>query len=292
MKIAFVVLATVVTGVTGAAGAAGAAALPTPSGQQQAFDVASIKHTPSDVRISEFQMRAGGRLFVLGMTLRDLIRRAYGQDGIERNDQIVGGADWVRADRFDVQAGTDADVPADLERRAPRMLAMLRTLLADRFHLTVHTEQRETDVYALALAKPDGSLGPGIHASSVECRATEPGTVGLRPGDPRWCGFTAGRGRLMAKGQTMKELAGMLSNYPSIGRAVRDASGLPGRFDFQLEFASAIGAGPGPLAPSAETDSAPDIFTALQEQLGLKLQNDRARIAYVVVDRAELPTEN
>src|SRR5882672_3363034 len=105
-----------------------------PSGVERAFDVASIKRTAPDVQISEFQMRPGGRLFVLGMTLRDLIRRAYGPDGIERNDQVAGGPEWVRTNRFDVLASTEADIPPSLEGRTPRMLAMLRPLLADRFH--------------------------------------------------------------------------------------------------------------------------------------------------------------
>ncbi len=140
--------------------------------QAPAYDVASIKPTAPDVRISEFQMRPGGRLVVLGMTLRDLIRRAYAADGIERNDQVVGGPAWVRADRFDVLAATDADIPPDLESRAPRMLAMLRTLLGDRFHLTAHTENRETDVYGLVSLRKDGARGPGLHVSNIDCQVT------------------------------------------------------------------------------------------------------------------------
>jgi uncharacterized protein (TIGR03435 family) len=156
------------------------------SAQPRAFDVASIKRSAPDVRISDFQMRPGGRLVVLGMTLRDLIRRAYGLAGIERNDQVVGGPNWVRTDRFDVLAGTDADMPPDLEGRTQPMLAMLRTLLEDRFHLIAHTEKHETDIYALVLSRKDGSIGPALHASTIDCQLTQPGTIGLRPDSPRW----------------------------------------------------------------------------------------------------------
>ena len=238
-------------------------------------------------------MRPGGRLVVLGMTLRDLIRRAYAADGIERNDQVVGGPDWVRADRFDVLAGTDAAIPPELDGRTRRMLAMLRTLLSDRFHLAVHTEQRESDVYALVMSKKDGSLGPAIHASSIDCQVTVPGAVGVRPDSPRWCGFNAGPGRIVAKGQTMTELAALLGANPAVGRPVRDAAGLSARFDFQVEFTPRLVAGPdGSLVPNPEADSGVTLFTAIQEQLGLKLQSERAAIAYAVVDHAERPTEN
>src|SRR5215469_677831 len=82
-------------------------------GQPGTFDVASIRRTAPDVRITEFQMRQGGRLFVLGMTLRDLIRRAYGPEGIVRNDQVVGGPGWADTDRFDIDAGSDVPIPDD-----------------------------------------------------------------------------------------------------------------------------------------------------------------------------------
>jgi uncharacterized protein (TIGR03435 family) len=261
--------------------------------QPRTFDVASIKRSAPDVRISEFQMRPGGRLVVLGMTLRDLIRRVYGLAGIERNDQVLGGPNWVRTDRFDVLAGTDADLPQDLEGRTQPMLAMLRTLLEDRFHLVVHTEKRETDVYALVLLRKDASIGSALHASTIDCQVTQPGTVGLRPDSPRWCGFNTGPGRVIAKGQTMKELAAMLANHPAVGRSVRDATGLLGRFDLQMEFTPGFVAGPGAsLVPNPEADSGLNIFTAIQEQLGLKLQNGKAAVDYVFIERAEPPTEN
>jgi len=143
------------------------------------------------------------------------------------------------------------------------------------------------------LSRKDGSIGSALHASTMDCQVTQPGTIGLRPDSPRWCGFNTGPGRVIAKGQTMRELAAMLANHPAIGRPVRDATGLPGRFDLQMEFTPSFVAGPGgSLVPNLEADSGLNIFTAIQEQLGLKLQNDKAAVDHVVVDRAEPPTEN
>lgn len=260
--------------------------------QTLAFDVASVKRTAPDIRISEFQMRQGGRLFVLGMTLRDLIRRGYGPEGIERNDQVLGGPAWVATDRFDIEAATDAPIVDEV--RTTRMLTMLRSLLENRFRLRVHVEQRESEVFSLVAANASGALGRSIRPSTIDCQTTVPGTIGVRPDSPRWCGVSSSPGRIVGKGQTMSELAMMLSGYPSVGRAVRDKSSVPGRFEFQIEFTPRFIAGdaPGTLIPNPQADAGTDIFTAMQEQLGLKLQNDRARMSYAVVDHAEPPTEN
>jgi len=261
-------------------------------GQPGTFDVASIRRTAPDVRITEFQMRQGGRLFVLGMTLRDLIRRAYGPEGIVRNDQVVGGPGWADTDRFDIDAGSDVPIPDDA--RTPRMLAMLRSLLDDRFRLKVHLEARETDVFSLMPSNRNGALGRSIRASTIDCQVTVPGTVGVRPDSPRWCGFSTNPGRIVGKGQTMSDLALMLWGFPPVGRPVRDMTGMSGRFDFEIEFTPRFIAGEtrGTLVPNPQADAGVTIFTAVQEQLGLKLQTDKAPVPYAVIDRAEHPTEN
>ena len=136
--------------------------------------------------------------------------------------------------------------------------------------------------------------GVALHLSAIDCQVTAPGTIGVRPDSPRWCGFNAGPGRVIAKGQTMKEFAAMLSNLSAIGRPVHDATGLSGRFDFQFEYTPRFVAGPEPgtLVPNPDADSGLTMFTAIQEQLGLRLQSDKAPIDVVVIDRAEIPTDN
>ena len=264
--------------------------------QVPAFDVATIKRTTAPNGLTEFQMRQGGRLVVMGMSLRDLVRRAYGSDEIQRSEQVIGGPDWAGVDRYDILAATDAAVGASPELRNAGMLAMVRTLLTDRFKLKAHTELRDADTYALVLANKDGKLGTNLHPSTIDCPVLIPGVP--RNTDPaRWCGVRGGglSGMLRGQGVTMKELTAILAIYATVARPVRDRTGLDGRFDFAVEFTAPFIAGPTPgsqAVPNPAADTGPTLFTALQEQLGLRLQNERAKIPFLVIDSADHPTEN
>jgi uncharacterized protein (TIGR03435 family) len=152
---------------------------------------------------------------------------------------------------------------------------MLQTLLAERFALTFHTEQRQVDVYALVLARSDGALGPNVRPFEGECTGNT-------------CSALAGGTGLRLVGQPMAMLATMLSApMTNLGRRVVDRTGKSGRFDMTLEFqftrAGANAAGP---------DASPSLFTVLQEQLAVKLEPSTGEVTVMVVDHAERPSEN
>ena len=192
---------------------------------------------------------------------------------------------------------------------------MLRTLLAERFKLVLRRESREQPIYALVRARRDGVLGPQIKTPTGSCVMVMPGVVrGAAGGDPnppdpakpgaqpspgqpgRRCGVGPDGDTLKAGSATMKTLTTILT--PSVDRPILDRTGLDGLFDFDLRYAggtSFLGRGRGAaVSPDAPVDPAglPSLFTALQEQLGLRLDAQRGPVDVLVVQSAELPTEN
>lgn len=260
-------------------------AIPALAAQQReteaAFDVASIRRNAShDQQGSGLSApQPGGRYIALGVTLRRLIQDAYGM-------QVVGGPAWIDADRFDVNAKAEGEPgPAEI-------LRMLRPLLADRFALEVHTEQRDTAVYVLRLARPDGKLGDGLRESEAQCAAEArkyfPGQIGFPPP----CGdFRLAANELVARGMTLDRLANVLDG--PVGRPVLNRTGVDAAFDLTLEWTSSVGLTPFPRGAAGAETLSPDgvsLFTALQEQLGLRLEATRAPVDILVVDRVEVPT--
>jgi hypothetical protein len=125
------------------------------------FDVASVKPNRDTTAPSTFELSPAGRVLVTAYPLSELIRIAYTSNSIETEQQIVGGPNWLRSDRFDFLAKANGSLEADETGRPTRLLTMLRALLEDRFHLRVHTELREAPVYLLVLASkadPDRSF--------------------------------------------------------------------------------------------------------------------------------------
>ncbi|MDE3167539.1 MAG: TIGR03435 family protein, partial [Acidobacteriota bacterium] len=177
---------------------------------------------------------------------------------------------------------------------------MLQALLVERFRVAVHKEARETAVYALSVAKG----GHKLRASTAESCVPPPSVIRAEPPKPGqyYCGFGQMRGGPTGtsaewRGVTLEEFAGrMLSNQ--VDRPVVDQTGVAGHFDIRLDYTPQPRGGPillngmpAPPPPAAESAS-PSIFTALQEQLGLKLSPARAPLDVIVVDRAERPSEN
>jgi uncharacterized protein (TIGR03435 family) len=274
-----------------------------PAGLEPAFEVASVKPNTTGAPGGSFVMPPG-RFTATNIPLKVLITNAYQLSFF----QVVGGPDWVSTDRFDVAAKAPDGSPPEQTR------AMVRTLLKDRFKLVVHMETRDTPIYALVKARAEDQLGPNMKRSTMDCgpiraqraeataaaararggRVPVPAAPG--PNEPVVCGMRAtGRGgatlRYRAGNITMTALAGALRPY--VGREVVDRTGLTGEFDLDLQFSAPPTTGPIDTGiPVAPLDDAASVFTALQEQLGLKLESTRGPVELMVIDSAERPTDN
>ncbi|HTM04288.1 MAG TPA: TIGR03435 family protein [Vicinamibacterales bacterium] len=250
--------------------------------QAPAFDAASVKRATEPGGYMGAQ--PGGRFTAKGVSLQDLLVFAYDVQPY----QIVGGPAWLDVDRWDVTA---AGAP---EPRASTLLA-LQQLLGDRFSLAVRRETREMPVYALTLARGDGRLGPGLKRSDFDCEAAQAEARRTRVVAPeaRTRCFANGRvGSIQMGGTSMSVLAPMLSTR--LQRTVVDRTGLTGPWDLTLTYRPEIAAGAAApnSAPSTVDPNAPSLFTAVQEQLGLKLESTRAPVPVLVIDRAEFAREN
>lgn len=266
------------------------------------FEVASIKPSdPNDQRMM-FRMVPGGAINLHGITLKALVQQAYDV----RDFQISGGPGWIGADKYDITAKaetTSAEAPPD-----PRQLSeeqrktlqeqtrlRLQTLLAGRFQLKIHHETKELPVYALVVAKN----GPKLKEDRGENTGPGKGMMRMSPG------------QLVGQQVGMAFLAQSLAQM--VSRTVLDQTGLKGTYDFELNFASdqgrgAVfgggagdgpppppppGAGPGLIKePPPPDPNGPTIFTALQEQLGLKLESQKGPVDIIVIDHVEKPSEN
>jgi len=254
-----------------------------------AFEVASVKpNKTGDGRVM-LGMQPGGRFTATNVPLRLLLRQAFNVQDF----QLVGGPDWIASDRFDVIA----KAPDGVEFSADAMRPMLRSLLTERFKLASHNETRDMPIYALMKARPDGKLGPGLTPAAVDCagrgrRGGGPAPAPPQPGQKMECGMMIGPGRMNAGGMPMSNLATSLA--PQVGRIVMDKTELTGNYDFELTYApEALGGGGAPAlingGPVPVDPNAPNLFTALQEQLGLKLDSQRGSVDVVVIDRLEQP---
>jgi uncharacterized protein (TIGR03435 family) len=252
-----------------------------------AFEVASVKPNKSGDGRVMVGLAPGGRFNATNVPLRMLLRQAFNVQDF----QIVGGPDWLGSDRFDVVAKAPEG-----EFTADQMRPMLRSLLVERFKLASHKETREMPIYALMKARADGKLGPGITTAAVDCASVMRGRRGgpppapPQPGQKLECGLMIGPGRMNAGGMAMSNLAQSLS--PLVGRVVLDKTELTGSYDFELAYSPEGLAGLPPLlngGPPPVDPNAPTIFTALQEQLGLKLDSQRGPVEVVVIDHVEQP---
>jgi uncharacterized protein (TIGR03435 family) len=234
--------------------------------QSPAFEAASVKLNRLSGNQSLRWRYEPGRLIAENVTLRDLALFAYDV----KDFQVSGGPAWVDSDRWDVSATAGREISEDERRR------MLQTLLADRFQLKIRREMKDLPVYALVVAKN----GPKLKAN----------TDGVPGGIETTMNFK-GYSQLTARNVPMPTLATILFN--PTGRKVIDRTGIEGNFDFKLEWA------PDPAhmplinggTPEGDTEGA-SIFTAVQEQLGLKLESTKGPVEVLVIERAERATEN
>ncbi|HEX4138280.1 MAG TPA: TIGR03435 family protein [Bryobacteraceae bacterium] len=235
------------------------------------FEVASIKPGDPNSRQVSVGIRPGGRFSTTNASLQTLIGFAYDV----RNHQISGGPNWLESARFNIDAKPDGAIaippgPAG----APRVRLLVQSLLKDRFKLATHKETRDEQVYELVLNKGGSKLrevpDPGL---------TKPNGLRLGPSE------------LIGTASPMSLLANQLSQR--MGRSVIDKTGLRGRYDFTLKWTPDQGASSGgtDATPPADT-SGPSIFTAVQEQLGLRLQSARGPVEILVIDHVEKPDAN
>jgi uncharacterized protein (TIGR03435 family) len=256
--------------------------------QWPSFDVASIKSNASGDLRGSMRMLPGGHIEARNRTARLLVQNAYHLQDF----QVVGGPAWFQEARFDISAKSAGDVPRiELE-------LMMRRLLTERFKLSAHVETRTLPTYVLRLARPDGRLGPAIHAATNECVAAKRGAAPPPPpgansaNEPSFCGFRVYEGKMLAGGVDVPSLAEELTGYAH--RPIIDETGLNGVFDFTLDWTPDGGGNtPGPAPQSADNNTTlPSFFTALREQLGLKLEPAKGPIEVLVIDRIEKPTED
>jgi uncharacterized protein (TIGR03435 family) len=263
-----------------------------------AFDVVSIRENKSGDPRQAMRRQPGGRLNIVNLPLRTLIIDAFGL----QPQQLAGGPDWIDSARFDITAQASGELGVAEPGSVGPVNLMMQRMLAERFQLAVHTESRELPIYTLTLARSDGRLGPRIRTAAIDCQAAmnnltkqeqgggAPPVPPQRPDGGPGCGMRMGPGsQLTAGGTSMAALARLLA--VPVGRLVLDRTGLDGGFDFDLEFTADPAAPAGAAGAPAGAD-APSIFTALEEQLGLKLQAERAPVEVLLIDRVERPTEN
>jgi len=244
----------------------------------EAFDVVSVKRNPSHV--NPYGGFVPNGFEAVAATAQQLISLAYGVSVT----QILDAPSWIRTEAYDVTARTGRSTPAS----PASMTGMLQRLLADRFKLLAHREQREAPVYALLKVRTDGRLGARLHVAPLDCdsRAAKapPGTPGLSI-----CGIDRGPGLSAGRTMTIAQLSGVLGSI--VGRPVVDKTSLEGSYDWDLSWTPTPGE-PGPRSEPAAAGDGISIFTAIQEQLGLKLESERGVIDALVIDRIERPTSN
>lgn len=234
------------------------------------FEVATIKPSRPDAPGKGFRVM-GRRFTTLNTSLSDLISFAYGV----HNKQVIGAPDWAATDKFDLDAVPDGEgAPSDKQWRG-----MVQKLLAERFQFTIHHDKRELSVYALSVAKG----GPKLAKSE---------------GDPNGLPALFFRGRLgdlTVRNANMADFAGLMQ-AAVLDRPVVNQTGLEGKYDFTLNWTpddsqfSGMGAKIPP--PTDSADAPPNLYTAIQEQIGLKLDATKAPTDVLVIDKVEKPSAN
>jgi bla regulator protein blaR1 len=265
------------------------------------YDVASIKRfTPGGPpNLNGFHpiVETPDGLVVRTATVKMLILRAYGVDAY----QISGGPDWLNSERYDIDAKFDGATADELQKLSSddRVLArqrMLQTILAERFNLTIHRENKELQIYSLIVAK-NGPKLKEVKLEDVEANKTKAGPP------PGRMDMTVGGsgGQMRAFASPLANLTQGLTNY--LHRPVIDRTGLTGMYDFTLRWTpdenqaqgTSAAQAPGGSAsglPSSDPTGGASLFTAIQEQLGLKLESAKSPIELIVIDRVERPSGN
>lgn len=234
------------------------------------FDVVSIKRNVSGSQDIGINQRSVSTFDSTNVPLSGVIMRAY------QVKNIAGAPDWVSADRYDIVAKAPGRPGRD------EVSAMLRTMFRERLKLAAHIEPREMSVFVIEVERPDH---PGLKRVTADCAAIAARRDPAAKADngAPLCGYTWAGGAITAGGITMQAFAGLLDYV--VERVVVDRTGLPGPYAFNFRFSL-------PGIQAAGADDRADFFTAIREQLGLKLTPARAPVDTVVIDHVERPEEN
>jgi uncharacterized protein (TIGR03435 family) len=233
----------------------------------EGFEVATVK--PAQPEPGRFiKMQSAHRFFAKNYTVKGLIGAAYNLNPKE----ISGGPSWIESEPYDIVAGTPGETRPNLDEQ----MSMLRKFLADRFGLAFHHEQKELPMYALTVAKGGSKLKESTGPADAL-----PELINVVYPD---------RVMLPARNATVAQFASMMQRAV-LDRPVVDRTGLTGRYDFQLEWAPDESQFGGQLPVNPETTK-PGLFTALQEQLGLRMEALKGPVEVLVIDRVARPAEN
>jgi uncharacterized protein (TIGR03435 family) len=280
MAASMALVAPVVVGALGAP--AFPAAIDSSAHERPSFDeaIVSPNATGGNLRRVSMLILPDGTWEATNVTLESMIRMSYRL----QESQLIGGPAWMYTDRFDIRAKSDASGSvADVPLR-------VQSLLAERFNLRVHDETRDLPIYSLVIDRNDLRSGPRLMRAAVDCAGISRTRREMAPIEPRrpdgrpTCGTIIGMGRLSGGGVTMPQIAQALSQYT--GRTVIDRSGLSGTFDYDLEFT------PNPAVRGSGSNAGNSIFTAVREQLGLRLDAQRGPVSVVVIDSVQQPVKN
>jgi uncharacterized protein (TIGR03435 family) len=255
-----------------------------------AFEVVSIKANKSGSLRSNFEVTPG-RFVATNVSVSQMLSMSYGSAGPLPAGSITGAPAWLRSNHYDIVA------KAEGEPSPPEVKALVRALLADRFRLRMHRESKERPIFALTLAQKNGTLGRQLRRVDALC----PGDAGAGSAPPAAtanaelapCQRRTLPGKLTGRAITMEQLAAMLVSVVDDHREVRNDTGLQGRFDIDLDWAPtapvpSLRESNAPPLPPIDSN-APELFTAIQEQLGLKLVSEKDGVDVWVIDQVEEP---
>lgn len=263
------------------------------------FDVATIRPTKADDGNSMLMFTPDG-ISIHGVPIKMLLRESFGVE----DDRILGEPSWVKT-RYDIEAKVDAeDAPKLKALKFDQRRAMMLPLLQDRFNLKFHHEKRDLTIYTLVVAKSGLKMKQSTpdppKSDDAKPEGPPPGSDPPNPNAPPKLGrhslMMNGRGHLESTGTSTAMLTHVLSS--ELGRTVEDKTGLTGNYDFTLQWTpDDVGTPMGGDAGPGKGDTSPDaggptLFTALEEQLGLKLESTKTSVDVIVIDRIDPPSEN
>jgi len=264
------------------------------------FEVATIKPASPQPHRSSV---SPAEVTISDVTVRNLIEQAYGIPWTAaENERVLGGPAWLDTSRYDIVARIPGDL-AEAQQKLSRdqqkqqISLMLQSLLVERFHLKVHFETRNLTVYALVVAKPNPHLVES--KNQPESTAPEgPGPIQLpKPEDLRHGILVLYKGssaQMTARQASLDDLARWFAGYSEVGRRpVVNQTGLSGLYDFTLRWTrQSLAAAPQAGLSDASDSNAPPLFTALPDQLGLRLKSTKAPVEVILIDHADHPTDN